>query len=124
MLDARLAGAALERSIASQIEFWARIGRSLELLLRGDQVLALCQSGKVEPLSARLESVDSPSGRQRVAKYLQTRPYPHYEPASSPGLLVQIQADGTRITGRFVNRQFQPVKAQKKTKPAPARGSK
>ena len=33
VLDARLAGQALERSIAGQVEFWARLGRAIEPLL-------------------------------------------------------------------------------------------
>lgn len=120
LLDARVAGGLVERSIAGQIEFWARIGRALEPLLRGDQLLALCRAGKVKPLSACLESVDAPMGRQRVVEHLQTRPFPHYEAAAAPGLLVRIEADGRRTVGRFVNRQFQPVKisAKKKTTPA------
>jgi len=112
LLDARLAGEAVERSIAGQIEFWAKLGRALEPLLRGDHVLALCRSGKVKPLSACLASVDSPAGRQRVVEHLKSRPYPHYEAAAeSPGMLVRIAADGNRTVGRFVNRQFQAVKA-------------
>jgi hypothetical protein len=124
LLDARVAGAVVERSIAGQIEFWAKIGRALEPLLRGDHVLALCRAGNVKPLSACLGSVDSAAGRQRVVDHLKTRPYPHYEAAAgSPGLLVRIEADGKRTVGRFVNRQFQPVKisAKKRTKPASAR---
>ena len=81
LLDARVAGEIVERSIAGQIEFWAKIGRALEPLLRGDHVLALCRSGEVKSLSACLESVDSPAGRQRVFEHLKTRPYPHYEAA-------------------------------------------
>jgi hypothetical protein len=125
LLDARLTGAVVERSIAGQIEFWAKIGRALEPLLRGDQVLALCRSGNVKPLSACLKSVDSPAGRQRVFEHLKAGPYPHYQAAAeSPGLLVRIEADGRRTVGRFVNRQFQPVKmaakkkAKQKAKPA------
>jgi len=119
LLDARLAGEAVERSIAGQIEFWAKIGRALEPLLRGDHVLALCRAGNVKPLSACLGSVDSAAGRQRVVEHLKTRPYPHYDAASgTPGLLVRTEAGGKRTVGRFVNRQFQPVKipARKKTK--------
>ena len=121
LLDARIAGEVVERSIAGQIEFWAKIGRALEPLLRGDHVLALCRSGNVKPLSACLKSVDSLAGRQRVFEHLKTRPYPHYEAAAeSPGLLVRTEADGKRTVGRFVNRQFQPVRmvAKKKAKPA------
>ena len=121
MLDARVAGEIVERSMAGQIEFWAKIGRALEPLLRGDQVLALCRAGGVKSLSDCLESVDSPAGRRRVFEHLKTRPYPHYQAAAeSPGLLERIEADGKRTVGRFVNRQFQPIKRspKKMTKPA------
>ena len=113
VLDARLAGDILERSIAGQVEFWARLGRAIEPLLQGTQAMALCRNATVRPLSACLDTVDSPEGRGRVAAYLQARPYPHYEPAADyPGLLVRIEADGTRAVGRFVNRRFQVVKGK------------
>jgi hypothetical protein len=119
LLDARVAGELVERSIAGQIEFWARLGRALEPILRGDNMLALCRAGNVKPLSACLASVDSRAGRQRVVEHLNSRPYPHYEAAGTAGLLLRIEADGKRTVGRFVNRQFQPVKTggRKKAKP-------
>jgi hypothetical protein len=40
VLDARLVGEATERSIASQIEFWAKLGRAMERFLRTDTLLA------------------------------------------------------------------------------------
>lgn len=110
VLDARLAGETVERSIARQVEFWARLGRSVELLLEGRQVLEMCRSSAVQPLSACLESVNSPEGRQRAADYLESRPFPHYEPdPKRAGLLIRIEANGRRTIGRFVKRQFQPV---------------
>jgi hypothetical protein len=115
VLDARLMGEATQRSIAGQIEFWARLGRAVETLLRGDQLLALCKAGKAKPLSACLNSIDSAEGRKRLAKHLQSLPYPHYQPApDSPGLLVRTEANGRRTTGRFVNRKFQEVKSGRK----------
>ena len=112
VLDARLMGEATQRSIAGQIEFWARLGRSIETLLRGDQMLALCKAGKAKPLSACLKSMDSPEGRKRLAEHLKSLPYPHFEPApGSAGLLMRIEANGKRTTGRFVNRRFQPVRS-------------
>ena len=90
-----------------QIEFWAQLGRALEPLLRGDQVLALKRSGRVRPLSELLASVDSPEGRKRVVEYLKTTPYPHYEPhPDRSGFLIRIQKNGKRSVGRFVNRKF------------------
>lgn len=110
VLDARLTGEIAERSIAGQIEFWAKLGRAIEPLLQGLHALALCRAGAAKPLAACLDSVDSPEGRRRVAEHLQHQPYPHYEAADAPGLLIRITADGKRTVGRFVNRRFQTVK--------------
>ena len=66
VLDARLAGEATGGSIAGQVEFWARLGRSVELLLQGRQALKLCQNAAAQPLSSCLKSVDSAEGRKRL----------------------------------------------------------
>lgn len=96
-----------ERSIAGQIEYWAQLGRAIEPLLQGSQALGLRRAGAARPLSECLEAVDSVAGRRRVAEHLASQPFPHYEPApNAPGMLVRIEADGTRTVGRFVNRQF------------------
>ena len=110
VLDARVVGATTERSIASQIEFWARIGRAIEPVLRTDTVLRLKQRGEVVPLSDCLRSVDSKGGRARVKAHLAGRPFPHFESAPGrPGLLVRIDETGKRTVGRFVNRVFRPA---------------
>ena len=107
VLDARLTAEDAERSIAGQIEYWAQLGRAIDPLLQGAQALALRRAGAVRSLAKCLKSVDSPAGRRRVAEHLQRQPYPHYEAApDAPGMLVRIEADGTRTVGRFVNRQF------------------
>ena len=113
ILDARLAGKTLARSMSGQVEFWARLGRAIEPLLQGAQMLALCQEATTRPLSACLESVDTTVGQRRVAEFLQGQPYPHYQPhPEEAGLLIRTDADGQRTVGRFVNRRFQPVKAR------------
>lgn len=115
VLDARITGELVERSIAGQVEFWARIGRAIEPLLQGDQALALCRNAAVRPLSECLDSVDSSEGRQRLKTYLKSQPFPHYEAhPEQAGLLIRIDEDGSRTTGRFVNRQFQAVKSRKR----------
>ena len=107
VLDARMAGEVEHRSIAGQIEFWAHLGEALEPLLQGIQVMALIRSKSAQPLSASLESVDSPKGHRRVADHLKSLPFPHYEPAPGrPRFLVRTEADGTRTVGRFINRRF------------------
>ena len=65
VLDARLAGEAFQRSLTSQVEFWARLGRAVEPLLDGAHLLALSRTAAVQPLSACIESVDTPPGRRR-----------------------------------------------------------
>jgi hypothetical protein len=129
VLDARLAGEVVERSIAGQVEFWARLGRSIDQLLEGQQVFALCRSAGVRPLSELLATVNAPAGRQRFATYLETLPFPHFRShAERPGLIEKIDEDGTRTVGRFVNRKFVPVRSPAKRKPArsakPARTSR
>jgi len=107
ILDARVVGKAAERSIAGQIEFWARVGKAVEPMLRGDRMLRLKQRGDAVPLSKLLETVDSRAGRERLKAQQAARPFPHFEPAPGrPGLLVRIEADGKRTVGRFVNREF------------------
>lgn len=115
VLDARLAGEVAERSIASQIEFWAAIGRAVEPVLRTDRALTLKQQGKARPLSECLSQVNTAKGRKRLAQALEQRPFPHYEPAGdNPRYVLRVEEDGTRTVGRFVKRKFVPQKPRTK----------
>ncbi len=109
VIEARTVSKVAERSIAGQIEFWAQLGRAVEPLLRGDQVMALKKAGAARSLVEALSAVDTEIGRKRVRDYLDESPFPHFESApGSPGLLVKIDENGTRTIGRFVNRVFVP----------------
>jgi hypothetical protein len=113
VLDARVVGEAAERSIAGQIEFWARVGRAVEGVLRGDRALQFKQRGEVTSLSELLASVDTKAGRERVKASLATRQFPHFEAAPGrTGFVVRIDADGKRTVGRFVNREFRPARGK------------
>ena len=115
VLDARVAGDSVARSIAGQVEYWARLGRSVEFLINGQQAMALCRNGAAQPLSKLLDTVDSPAGRNRVAAVLKKQPYPHYRPAPDrPGLLEKIDAGGKVVVGRFVNREFRAIRTRAK----------
>src|ERR1700678_2299863 len=106
VLDARLTGEVFQRSIAGQVEFWARLGRSVEELLNGRQQLTVARDKAATPLSALVETLSTPEGNRRLVNYLGTLPFPHY--AAHPdtaGLLVRTEEDGRRSTGRFINRQ-------------------
>jgi hypothetical protein len=111
VLDARILGPIAKRSIASQIEFWAQLGRAIEPLLEGAQAYALQKAGQAKPLSACLRSVDSLLGRRRVSDYLHGQPFPHYRPAPhKQGMIVRIEANGKRTIGRFIGRRFKAVR--------------
>jgi hypothetical protein len=108
LLDARQMAEVSERSIAGQIEFWAALGRAIEPLLQGSRVLALKRAGAVVPLSECFAKIESDTGRHRVAEFLESGPFPHFQAIpESNGMLVRIDADGTRTVGRFVGREFQ-----------------
>jgi hypothetical protein len=110
VLDARIAGEVQERSIAGQVEFWAKLGRSVESLLNGKQVLALRRSAEAEPLYEALAIVDTPAGRKRVEEVIATRPFPHFKQCPGrPGMLIRIDEDGAETIGRFVHRVFIPA---------------
>lgn len=107
VLDARLVGQAMDRSIAGQVEFWARLGRAIEPAINGNQALLLSRRGTAQPLAELLREVEKPAGRRRLTKHLATLPFPHYQPhPEKAGLLVRIDEDGKRTVGRFVNRAF------------------
>jgi hypothetical protein len=116
VLDARIAGAAMERSIAGQVEFWARLGKAVEGLLKGQQMMTLGQELSIDTLRERLEGTDTPEGRQRVKDYLASEPYPHYfAHPEEKDLVIREDENGRRVAGRFVNREFVVVKRGGKT---------
>src|SRR5687768_152256 len=111
VVDARVAGELSERSIAGQIEYWARLGRATDMMLRADSALRLKQRGEARSLSNILSSVDTPHGRSRTKSHVAGQPYPHFEAAEDrPGHVVKIDEDGTRTVGRFVRRKFVPTR--------------
>ena len=115
VLDARLISGAANRSIAGQIEFWAGLGRAIEVLLRSPELSALQRVGQRTPLGTALARPGTSVGDRQLAQVLRSRPFPHYEPApGAQGLLLRIEENGARTVGRFVRRTFVPVNAPRK----------
>jgi rhodanese-related sulfurtransferase len=107
VLDARTAAEAQERSIAGQVEYWAKMGKLVDALLDGRSRTRALERSKGKPLSELIASVGTPEGDARLKAYLATEPYPHYDPHPTiEGLLIRIDKNGTRKTGRFVDRKF------------------
>ena len=111
--SAREEAANSDRSITGQIEHWAKIGRSVETVLRHQEVQTLKRS----PLNARLTSgarhaiqsvlakVVAESDRRSLARSLQTgrTVYPS-EPAGS-GLMERMGPGGSPTLGRVCTRR-------------------
>jgi hypothetical protein len=112
LLEARLAGETMNRSMAGQIEFWAQLGRSIERLMNGRDINHIRTAAPPPKLSEVMASIGTPAGRARLQAVLDAKPFPHFR--AVPGdrtLMERIDEDGTHTIGRFIQREFIPVKA-------------
>lgn len=106
-LAARTEAEVFERSIASQVEHWAQIGRAVEQVLGHDQVAALKQQAGMPELADAMRKASTEAGQQRVLTHLRKLGGPRYsiDPARRGGI-IRIDTDGSRTRGRFVRRRF------------------
>jgi hypothetical protein len=121
ILEARIAAAAMQRSIAGQVEFWARVGSTLEKVTSRHQTERLQQKAAL-PLSEIVATINRPAGRARLKEYLDSRPFPRFSP--HPKLartFIREDADGTRTIGRFQQSEFI---ASRSSSRRPARASR
>jgi len=116
--SAREEAANTDRSITSQIEHWVKIGRSVEKVLRHQDIKALKRAPTDLTLSASMRRAieaalvraAGETEQRALAKRLKAgRTVYQNDPAGS-GMLERIDANGTRSLGRFVNRQFVPAR--------------
>lgn len=113
LLEARQVSATMNRSIAGQIEHWARLGKSIEPVFTGEQTLVLARARKETPLSEVFASIGSKESQRRFEQYLDSQPFPHFEATDLPGIFIKIDQDGSRTRGQFEGRIFRPVKGKK-----------
>ena len=107
VLDARLHAEVFQRSIAGQIEFWARLGRIVEEQLDGRKVVELTRDRKAVPLSELISTMNGPEGQKRLKDYLKSLPFPHFDAHPDDAeLLIRTEENGRRTVGRFVKREF------------------
>ncbi len=107
VMEARIAGEAMQRSIAGQVEFWASLGKQMEQIMTGGQIANLIQRTSIAELLERLDNVDSPEGRVRVQDYLETHKFPRYwAHPEQARLFIREEADGTKSVGRFEGREW------------------
>jgi len=115
---ARAEAEAEDRSITSQIEHWAKLGRAAEAALGYAESRALKRSAgdldrAVADVSTRrrvrttLERLARSTERSAIADRLRRRTNAAYEAdPKHPGMVVRVAPDGTRTSGRLVNRRF------------------
>ena len=120
LVDAARASAADgDRSMASQIEHWANLGRAVEQGLKTSSVLALKSGGasleQVLPAGDEGASVLEAITRAltadvhaTVARTFQGKVRYGTDPAF-PGCIVRLEPDGRLTPGRLVGREFRPL---------------
>lgn len=106
-LAAREEADVCDRSIASQVEHWARIGRAVEQVLGHEQLVALKRQARLPDFAQAMREATSELGQQKALAHLRTLGGPRYgvDP-ERPGSIIRIDPDGSRVRGRFVNRHF------------------
>jgi hypothetical protein len=107
--QARVVGAARGRSIAGQVEFWASLGMTMERLMSGSELDRTRAKSTARSLWESIESVNKPLGRQRLATYLESRPFPRFvaDPVEAR-VMIREDVDGSRTRGRFTQGKFIP----------------
>ncbi len=115
--EAKLAAANANRSIAGQIEHWARLGRAIEQDLGSPDLRALTARAAAanpssvslpEQLGEALGVALQPAARAEFAAVLSNR-YRYGTDPAFPGYVVRDDPDGGRTPGRFVKRRFEPL---------------
>lgn len=122
--SAREEAANTDRSITGQIEHWVRIGRSVEKVLRHQDIHALKRAPTDLTLTAQMrQAIEAALGRaiaetdqRALAKRLKAGRTVYQSDPRGSGMLERIDANGKRTLGRLVNRQFVP------TRPTRSRG--
>jgi len=106
-LAAREEADVCERSIASQVEHWARIGRAVELVLGHGQIVALKRRAALPEFEDAMREATSEAGQRKALRHLAKLGTARFgiDP-DRPGFVIRIDPDGRRTRGRFVNRQF------------------
>lgn len=114
VLDARLEGEIQQRSIAGQVEYWARLGKVMDALLDGRVRNEALRNGDPVALSELVAAVGRAEGDARLKSYLGCEPFPHFEAhPTRKGMLIRTEEDGRRSVGRFVNRHFVVDRSEK-----------
>jgi hypothetical protein len=109
--DARQEAEVTDRSLTSQIEHWARLGRKVERVLQHEEVLNLKRGGDApsapptrRAILSTLRRIASETSRADLAATLRDGRTVYQD--AGDGRVERIERNGTRTIGRLVNRRF------------------
>ena len=124
---AKQEGRGTHRSATAQIEHWATLGRGVEVLVAYSEVLALKRAGQTLPIPTFVRGEDvhdllaglvKGADRAGVKARIHAAGTPLYTTdPDHPGMIVEIQADGSRTPGSLEGRRFVPAGEKSSTKP-------
>ena len=116
---AKQEGRDTHRSATAQIEHWATLGRGIEVLVAYSEVLALKSAGHALPIPTFVRREDvhdllaglvGDADRASVKARIHAAGTPLYTTdPDHPGMIVEIQADGSRTRGSLKGRRFVPA---------------
>jgi hypothetical protein len=79
-------------------------------LLKAQSALATFKRGEKKTVEQCMELVGTGEGRLNLEQVLAKTPFPHYQAVpGEAGVLIRIEADGSRSRGEFVGRTFHPL---------------
>ena len=107
-----------DRSITGQIEHWVRIGRSVEKVLRHQDIQALKRTPTDLTLTTQMRrAIETALARamaetdqRALARRLKADRTVYQNGPAGTGMLERIDAGGKRTLGRLVNRHFVPAR--------------
>ena len=116
---ARREAASTDRSITGQIEHWVKIGRSVERVLRHQDIQTLKRAPTDltltapmrQAIQAALARAMAGTDQRTLARRLRAGRTVYQSDSAGSGMIERIDADGKRTLGRFVNRKFVPARA-------------
>jgi hypothetical protein len=109
VLRARIEAEASDRSVTAQIEHWVKLGMALEDVLAHRQAVELKRK-RGPSVADALATARSSAAQEKALALLNEAGQPRYgvDP-DRPGYLIRVMPDGTKTSGRFVNRMFVPT---------------
>ena len=113
--EARNVAPLFDRTPTAQVEFWAKLGKVAEAVFSTSSIKKLKVTARIENLAQVIADADSTEGRARFAALVRSKGVPLYRSApGETGVFIETSPDGVERNGRFVNRQFRPIRARAK----------